>query len=174
MTTSGLRQGSDHARFPAAHAHRHTSEREIGQIYILSINWLQLIAVLLAVVGFGSSEQLASVYGIAVTATMLATTILTYFVIRYRWRMNLLLCDRLVPGDRHGILLGKLPQAVPWRLVPITARYAVAAPCEEVVMRCSIGAGSSRSSPTMASSTTIRLRGLVEIKGQGGNVTHYG
>jgi KUP system potassium uptake protein len=70
----------------------HTSEREIGQIYIPAVNWLQLIAVLLAVVGFGSSEQLASAYGIAVTATMLATTILTYFVIRYRWRMNLLLC----------------------------------------------------------------------------------
>ena len=70
----------------------HTSEREIGQVYLPVINWLQLIAVVLAVVGFGSSDALASAYGIAVTATMLATTILTYFVIRYRWRMNLLLC----------------------------------------------------------------------------------
>ena len=70
----------------------HTSEREIGQVYLPVINWLQLIAVVLAVVGFGSSEALASAYGIAVTATMLATTILTFFVIRYRWRMNLLLC----------------------------------------------------------------------------------
>jgi KUP system potassium uptake protein len=69
----------------------HTSEHEIGQIYVPAVNWLQLVAVLLAVVGFGSSEQLASAYGIAVTATMLATTILTFFVIRYRWRMNLLL-----------------------------------------------------------------------------------
>jgi KUP system potassium uptake protein len=70
----------------------HTSEREIGQVYIPSVNWLQLVAVLFAVVGFGSSEQLAAAYGIAVTATMLATTILTFFVIRYRWHMNLLLC----------------------------------------------------------------------------------
>ncbi|MFL6636500.1 MAG: potassium transporter Kup [Massilia sp.] len=70
----------------------HTSEREIGQVYLPVINWLQLIAVLLAVIGFGSSDALASAYGIAVTATMLATTILTFFVIRYRWRMNLLLC----------------------------------------------------------------------------------
>jgi len=70
----------------------HTSEHEIGQIYIPSVNWLQLAAVLMAVIGFGSSEKLASAYGIAVTATMLATTILTYFVIRYRWRLNLLLC----------------------------------------------------------------------------------
>jgi KUP system potassium uptake protein len=70
----------------------HTSEREIGQVYLPLVNWLQLIAVLLAVVGFRSSDNLASAYGIAVTATMLATTILTFFVIRYRWRMNLLLC----------------------------------------------------------------------------------
>ena len=70
----------------------HTSESEIGQIYIPAINWLQLIVVLLAVIGFGSSENLAAAYGIAVTATMLSTTILTFFVIRYRWKMNLLLC----------------------------------------------------------------------------------
>nr|WP_229217451.1 potassium transporter Kup [Massilia forsythiae] len=70
----------------------HTSEREIGQIYVPAVNWLQLAAVLLAVVGFGSSDALASAYGIAVTATMLATTLLTFFVIRYRWKMNLALC----------------------------------------------------------------------------------
>ena len=71
---------------------RHTSESEIGQIYIPAVNWLQLAVVLLAVVGFGSSENLAAAYGIAVTATMLSTTILTFFVIRYRWKMNLALC----------------------------------------------------------------------------------
>ncbi|NVD96813.1 potassium transporter Kup [Massilia sp. BJB1822] len=70
----------------------HTSESEIGQIYIPAVNWLQLAVVLLAVVGFGSSENLAAAYGIAVTATMLATTILTFFVIRYRWKLPLLLC----------------------------------------------------------------------------------
>ena len=71
---------------------RHTSESEIGQIYIPAVNWLQLAVVLLAVIGFGSSENLAAAYGIAVTATMLSTTILTFFVIRYRWKMNLALC----------------------------------------------------------------------------------
>lgn len=70
----------------------HTSDREMGQIYIPLINWLQLGAVLIAVIGFGSSSNLASAYGIAATATMLMTTILTFFVIRYRWRYNLLLC----------------------------------------------------------------------------------
>ena len=70
----------------------HTSESEIGQIYIPAVNWLQLIVVLLAVVGFGSSDKLAGAYGIAVTATMFATTILTFFVIRYRWHLPLWLC----------------------------------------------------------------------------------
>jgi KUP system potassium uptake protein len=71
----------------------HTSECEIGQIYIPLVNWLQLGAVLLAVIGFGSSTNLASAYGIAVTATMMMTTILTFFVIRYRWKYNLFLCS---------------------------------------------------------------------------------
>jgi KUP system potassium uptake protein len=70
----------------------HTSESEIGQIYIPAVNWLQLIVVLIAVVGFGSSDKLAGAYGIAVTATMLATTFLTFFVIRYRWNFPLWLC----------------------------------------------------------------------------------
>jgi KUP system potassium uptake protein len=70
----------------------HTSESEIGQIYIPAVNWLQFAVVLLAVVGFGSSEKLAGAYGIAVTATMSATTILTFFVTRYRWHLPLLLC----------------------------------------------------------------------------------
>ncbi|MYM85759.1 potassium transporter Kup [Rugamonas sp. FT82W] len=70
----------------------HTSATEIGQIYIPIVNWLQLSVVLMAVVGFGSSEKLAGAYGIAVTATMLATTFLTFFVIRYRWHLPLWLC----------------------------------------------------------------------------------
>ena len=70
----------------------HTSESEIGQIYIPAVNWLQLSVVLIAVVGFGSSDKLAGAYGIAVTATMFATTFLTFFVIRYRWHLPLWLC----------------------------------------------------------------------------------
>lgn len=70
----------------------HTSESEIGQIYIPIVNWLQLAVVLLAVLSFRSSDNLAAAYGIAVTATMLATTVLTFFVIRYRWKLNLALC----------------------------------------------------------------------------------
>jgi KUP system potassium uptake protein len=69
----------------------YTSEREIGQIYIPLVNWIQCVVVILAVIGFGSSSNLASAYGIAVTGTMLMTTILTFFVIRYKWRYNVLL-----------------------------------------------------------------------------------
>jgi KUP system potassium uptake protein len=70
----------------------HTSESEIGQIYIPAVNWLQLTVVLIAVVGFGSSDKLAGAYGIAVTATMTATTFLTFFVVRYRWHLPLWIC----------------------------------------------------------------------------------
>lgn len=69
----------------------YTSEREKGQIYIPLANWLQLMVVLMAVIGFGSSSNLASAYGIAATTTMLMTTILSFFLIRYRWRYNLVL-----------------------------------------------------------------------------------
>ena len=70
----------------------HTSARTIGQIYIPAINWILLAAVLAAVIGFGSSSKLASAYGVAVTATMLVDTVLTFFVIRYGWGYPLLLC----------------------------------------------------------------------------------
>jgi KUP system potassium uptake protein len=68
---------------------QHTSEKEIGQIYVPGLNWLLLGAVLIAVVGFGSSSKLASAYGVAVVGTMLVTSILTFFVIRYSWGYNL-------------------------------------------------------------------------------------
>jgi KUP system potassium uptake protein len=68
---------------------QHTSEKEIGQIYVPGLNWLLLGAVLLAVVGFGSSSKLASAYGVAVVGTMLVTSILTFFVTRYSWGYNL-------------------------------------------------------------------------------------
>jgi KUP system potassium uptake protein len=70
----------------------HTSPREFGQIYVPSINWLLCAAVIGAVIGFGSSSNLAGAYGVAVTGTMLVDTLLTFFVIRYAWRYPLWLC----------------------------------------------------------------------------------
>ena len=70
----------------------HTSERTAGQIYVPAVNWLLLAAVLAVVVGFGSSGELAQAYGVAVMGTMLSTTFLTFFVIRYSWKLPLALC----------------------------------------------------------------------------------
>jgi len=69
----------------------HTSN-EIGQIYLPGINWVLLTAVLAAVVGFGSSTALNSAYGFSVAGTMLIDTFLTFFVIRFAWKYNLVLC----------------------------------------------------------------------------------
>ena len=69
-----------------------TSARAYGQIYIPALNWFLLVMVLVAVLGFGSSSALAQAYGVALTGTMLVTTILTFFVIRYAWHYPLWLC----------------------------------------------------------------------------------
>jgi KUP system potassium uptake protein len=70
----------------------HTSEQQYGQIYLPAINWTLLVGVLIATIGFGSSSALAAAYGVAVMGTMVATTFLTFFVIRYDWRYNLWVC----------------------------------------------------------------------------------
>ncbi len=66
---------------------RYTSAREAGQIYIPAVNWALLAGVIAAVLFFGSSSALAGAYGIAVTLTMMITTVLTYFVVREGWRL---------------------------------------------------------------------------------------
>jgi len=66
---------------------RHTSARAKGQIYLPAVNWLLLAGVIAAVVGFGSTSALAGAYGIAVTLTMLITTVMTYFFIVRLWRL---------------------------------------------------------------------------------------
>jgi KUP system potassium uptake protein len=64
---------------------QHTSDREMGQIYLPAINWLLLISIILLVVEFGSSSKLAAAYGIAVTGTMLITNILAIAVAIRLW-----------------------------------------------------------------------------------------
>jgi KUP system potassium uptake protein len=65
---------------------RHTSAREIGQVYVPAVNWFLLLAVVLLVLGFGSSTGLASAYGIAVTGTITVDTLLFLVVARVLWR----------------------------------------------------------------------------------------
>jgi KUP system potassium uptake protein len=66
----------------------HTSEKEMGQIYVPFVNWFMLVAIVLLVLGFKNSSNLASAYGIAVTITMLIDTLLLYVVMTRIWRWN--------------------------------------------------------------------------------------
>jgi KUP system potassium uptake protein len=80
---------------------RHTSEQEIGQVYVPAINGMLLVAVVATVLGFRSSGALGGAYGIAVTGTMTVTTMLA-FVYFYRgvgWRL--------------------------WRLIPLFALFLI-------------------------------------------------
>ncbi|MED5620634.1 potassium transporter Kup [Ideonella sp. BN130291] len=71
---------------------KHTSVRDTGQIYVPFVNWGLYVFIVLAVVLFESSSKLTNAYGIAVTLDMTITTVMTFFVIRYGWRLPLLLC----------------------------------------------------------------------------------
>ena len=73
----------------------HTSSREKGQIYIAKMNWLLMIACIGLVLGFGSSSNLAAAYGIAVSLTILITTVLLYFAARRLWGWNVVLAGSL-------------------------------------------------------------------------------
>lgn len=64
---------------------RQTSAAQAGQIYLPSINWLLLTGVLVLVIQFRTSSAMAAAYGIAVTGTMVVTTLLAYIVVRHRW-----------------------------------------------------------------------------------------
>ena len=70
----------------------HTSVRDTGQIYMPFINWGLFVVIVLAVVMFRSSSNLAAAYGIAVCTDMLITTVLTFYVVRYGWKYPLWLC----------------------------------------------------------------------------------
>ncbi len=66
----------------------HTSEKALGQIYIPIVNWALLVMVIVLVLGFRASSNLASAYGIAVTGTMLITSIMLGVLMLYVWKWN--------------------------------------------------------------------------------------
>ena len=72
----------------------HTSEREIGQIYVPFINWTLLCAVMLLVAGFRSSGNLGGAYGIAVTLAMVIDSVLIFVVMRRLWHWSVWLRSR--------------------------------------------------------------------------------
>jgi len=68
---------------------QHTSRRERGQIYIPSVNWVLMLACIGLTLGFQRSTHVAAAYGVAVTTTMVVTTLLLFTVERERWRWPL-------------------------------------------------------------------------------------
>jgi KUP system potassium uptake protein len=74
----------------------HTSEKALGQIYIPAVNWGLLFMVALLVLGFRESGRLASAYGIAVTGTMLITTVMLGFLVFQVWKWNRLLATATI------------------------------------------------------------------------------
>ncbi|CAM3612154.1 KUP system potassium uptake protein [Polynucleobacter brandtiae] len=75
---------------------RHTSDREIGQIYMPIVNWTLLVLVIAVVLAFKESANLAAAYGIAVTTTMIVTTFLAAIVMRVVWRWNTILVTLVI------------------------------------------------------------------------------
>ena len=67
---------------------RHTSAQEMGQVYIPEVNWMLMIVTLGLVLWFRTSTNLAAAYGMAVTSTMVITTMLAYVVTRERWKWS--------------------------------------------------------------------------------------
>jgi KUP system potassium uptake protein len=67
----------------------HTSQRAYGQVYVPLINWLLMLAVLALVLAFQSSAKLAFAYGMAVTGTIVITTVLFFVIVHRRWRRPL-------------------------------------------------------------------------------------
>jgi len=78
----------------------HTSARHMGQIYVPQVNWLLMVCTIGLVLGFRSSSKLAAAYGVAVTSTMLVSTILFYVVVREKWGWS-----RLAAGFLVGLFL---------------------------------------------------------------------
>ncbi len=66
----------------------HTSTHAYGQIYVAVVNWALMLGCVLIVLGFRTSSNLAAAYGVAVTSTMVITTLLLYVVARERWRWS--------------------------------------------------------------------------------------
>jgi KUP system potassium uptake protein len=79
----------------------HTSPREIGQVYLASVNYLLMITCVLVVFAFRTSSGLAAAYGVAVTSTMVITSGLLYVVMRHRWEWS-----ALAAGSLTAVFLG--------------------------------------------------------------------
>ena len=107
---------------------RHTSDRERGQIYVGSVNWIMLLGVLLLVLEFRSSSALAAAYGIAVSGTMIITSILVAIVLLLtagRSRLPLLALLALFVVLESGFLASNLSKVADGGWFPLLFGSAV-------------------------------------------------
>ena len=73
---------------------KQTSAEGYGQIYVGAVNWLLMLVTLGLTIGFGKSDNLAAAYGIAVSATMLMTSVLLFIAMREIWNWNVFAARR--------------------------------------------------------------------------------
>ncbi len=107
---------------------RHTSAEGYGQIYVAAVNWLLMIVTVGLTIGFRKSDNLASAYGIAVSATMLMTSVLLFLAMREIWRWNLLAAATLAAAFLvmdTAFLLANLTKIEEGGYVPLTLAAAV-------------------------------------------------
>ena len=123
---------------------RHTSRVTIGQIYIPSINWMLMLAVIATVLGFGSSTALATAYGVSVTGTMLITSIILIVAFRERAAippMAVLAAGDAVRAGRRGVPVRQPGEVHGRRVVPDPARHRRLHPAAHVAPRPPAAAG---------------------------------
>ena len=107
---------------------KQTSEEGYGQIYVGAVNWLLMIVTLGLTIGFGKSDNLAAAYGIAVSATMLMTSVLLFIAMREIWKWNIFaaglvaLAFMIVDG---GFLAANLAKVLDGGYVPLLLAIVV-------------------------------------------------
>ena len=88
-----------------------TSEEGYGQIYVGAVNWLLMIVTLTLTIGFGKSDNLAAAYGIAVSATMLMTSVLLFIAMREIWKWPVWAAGAVAAC--FAVIDGELPRREP-------------------------------------------------------------
>jgi KUP system potassium uptake protein len=107
---------------------RHTSPREIGQVYVPAVNWILYLGVLALMLGFRSSARLATAYGVAVTATFTITTILFLVVARVHWKWavwKLVLAAVVIGGAEVTYFVANLTKVVHGGWLPLLIALSV-------------------------------------------------
>lgn len=106
----------------------HTSASHKGQIYIPQINWTLMLATVGLVIGFGSSSAIAAAYGIAVSSTMVITTMLAYLVARGSWGVSRVMAGSIAGGFliiEFGFLAANFTKIMQGGWFPLTVGFLI-------------------------------------------------